>query len=82
MPAPANRTLSALWYDSPDEAKRTIVRMYRECGCDLFATARALRVSKATMYRWLKESPDLRSRVNLARHQRTEQLKAAMTRAR
>jgi len=75
MPATKNKTLAALWYESPEEAKRTIVRAYRESGCDALQTARILRIGKSTLYRWVDESQDLKNRLARARHDWEEQIK-------
>jgi hypothetical protein len=75
MPATANKTLSALWYDDPERAKSTITRVYRECACDALATARALRIGQSTLYRWIEESLDLKNRLHRARHDWQEQVK-------
>lgn len=74
--APGNPELSARWLFDRRGAIRRICDAYEENGCSALETYRTLRISKATYFRWLSQSQELRIAIAKVEHEHMERMKS------
>ena len=58
MPAASNPTLTARWQTEPDEVATEVLRALEDATVE--EAAEALGVGTRTLWRWLREKPELR----------------------
>jgi hypothetical protein len=72
VPSPGNISLSAQWVFDRKGARRDVVKAYTESRCNAEIAIKALGMSRATFYRWLKEDAQLAAALDRCSHEHRE----------